>query len=115
MAITQDRKQWLNDQFGLDQIWTEATVKGVDGSIYKGHLDRFGGRTGFGTLRSPIYLYGVYDQANPLSITNWMEYMGEWRDNQPNGTGIMRRYRGDGKANIVYNGEWVNGEPVNDP
>jgi hypothetical protein len=46
-----------------------------------------------------------------------MEYSGEWRNNLPNGYGIARKCRGDelGTRVTIYEGEWINGEPVNDP
>jgi hypothetical protein len=96
--------------------WNMTVVKYADGSIYKGNVARNGERVGFGTLRTPIYLYGVLDSKNPSSsIVNWMEYVGEWRDNKPCGLGMAKRYRGDMLAKIVYQGEWANGEPVNEP
>ena len=96
--------------------WNMTVVKYADGSIYKGNVARNGERVGFGTLRTPIYLYGVLDSKNPSSsIVNWMEYVGEWRENKPCGLGMAKRYRGDMLAKIVYQGEWANGEPVNEP
>ena len=96
--------------------WNMTVVKYIDGSIYKGNVARNGERVGFGTLRTPIYLYGVLDSKNPSSsIVNWMEYVGEWRDNKPCGLGMAKRYRGDTLATILYQGEWANGEPVNEP
>ena len=93
-----------------------TVVKYADGSIYKGNVARNGERVGFGTLRTPIYLYGVLDSKNTASsIVNWMEYVGEWRDNKPCGLGMAKRYRGDTLATILYQGEWANGEPVNEP
>jgi hypothetical protein len=94
---------------------SKTVVKYANGSIYKGNITRDGQRAGFGTLRTPIYLYGVLDSNNPSSIVNWMEYVGEWRDNIPSGLGTIRKYRGDMTSNVIYQGEWVNGEPVNDP
>ena len=96
--------------------WNMTVVKYADGSIYKGNVARNGERVGFGTLRTPISLYGVLDSKNPSSsIVNWMEYVGEWRGNKPCGLGMAKRYRGDMLAKIVYQGEWANGEPVNEP
>ena len=94
--------------------WTKGT-KYIDGSIYTGQIDRFGKRTGMGTLRTPIFFYGVIEDENKASIINWMEYNGEWADDKPSGEGIARRYRGDGTYTILYNGIWANGAPVNDP
>ena len=93
--------------------WT--TVKLADGSIYTGYLDRFGKRREMGTLRTPIYFYGAIEDENKASIVNWMEYHGEWHDDKPNGSGVVRRYRGDGTSIILYNGIWANGCPVNEP
>jgi hypothetical protein len=90
----------------------EAVVKSADGSIYKGGLDRFGNRTGFGTYRTPIMLFGVYDPQNPASLVNWREYMGEWKNDEASGFGIMRRYRGDGTCTVEYEGQWLNGHKV---
>ena len=90
-------------------------MKYADGSIYTGQIDRFGNRVGSGTLRAPIYFYGAIEDENTASIVNWMEYVGEWRENKPCGLGMAKRYRGDMLAKIVYQGEWANGEPVNEP
>jgi hypothetical protein len=93
-------------------IWTEARVRSSDGSIYKGQLDRFGVRTGYGKVKTPIMIYGVYDQANTSRLMHWLEYEGEWRENEANGHGILRRHRGDGTSKIEYEGMWKNGQPV---
>lgn len=90
-------------------------VKSSDGSIYKGELDRYGKRTGFGTFRTPIMVYGVYDPANTPRLLHWLEYQGEWRDDEANGHGILRRYRGDGTNFVEHEGEWKFGEPVFEP
>ena len=101
------------------EIWTWTNqTKYANGSNYTGNLDRFGKRTGRGTFRSPIYFYGSFDVDNKASaamIVNWMEYYGEWRDDKPNGWGIVKRYRGNGLTTTKYEGIWANGEPVNDP
>lgn len=94
--------------------WTKG-MKYADGSNYTGQLDRFGNRTGSGTLRTPIYFYGAIEDENTASIVNWMEYKGEWADDKPSGEGVVRRYRGDGTYTILYNGIWAHGCPVNDP
>jgi hypothetical protein len=90
-------------------------MKYADGSIYTGQLDRFGKRTGSGTLRAPIYFYGAIEDENTASIVNWMEYKGEWADDKPSGSGVARRYRGDGTYTVLYNGIWDHGCPVVDP
>ena len=87
-------------------------VKSADGSIYKGELDRYGKRTGFGTLKAPMMVYGVYDPANPSRLLHWMEYSGEWHEDEANGHGILRRYRGDGTNKVEHEGLWKNGEPA---
>ena len=107
-----ERKEWMKTQFGFADIWTEARVKCSDGSIYKGHLDRNGNRTGFGTLRCPIMVYGAIDPADMSKLIHWLEYQGEWQDDEANGYGILRRYRGDGTIKVVYEGQWKNGEQV---
>lgn len=98
------------------QVYRMTTiVKSSDGSIYKGELDRFGKRTGFGRHKQPIMIYGAYDPANPARLLNWLEYQGEWQDDAASGYGILRRYRGDGTSVVVYEGEWQFGEPVFEP
>lgn len=93
--------------------WTYTRgLKYLDGSIYKGQLDRYGKRFGTGTMRNPMCIYGVYDPANTAALVHWMEYSGEWCNNLPNGYGIVRKYRGDGTCTIVHEGEWVNGQPA---
>ena len=87
-------------------------VKSADGSIYKGELDRYGKRSGFGTLKAPIVVYGVYDSTNPHRVLHWMEYTGEWDEDEANGHGILRRYRGDGTNRVEYEGMWKKGQPV---
>ena len=94
--------------------WTKG-MKYANGSIYKGHLDRFGKRTGAGTLRSPICVYGVYEPTNTSALLNWMEYYGEWQNDKPSGWGIAKRYRGDGTTTTIYDGEWANGVPISEP
>ena len=95
--------------------WTKGMTYN-DGSVYKGNLDRFGKRTGFGTFRAPI---SVEQSDNPFSnyssLITWMEYKGEWNNDKPSGYGIVKRYRGDGTSTIIYDGVWANGEPLNDP
>lgn len=87
-----------------------------DGSVYKGDIDRFGKRSGFGTYRAPIVFKKFEDSTTTLSsMLTWMEYKGEWCNDKPCGYGIIKRYRGDGTSKIIYEGEWINGEPVNDP
>jgi len=94
--------------------WTKG-MKYADGSNYTGQLDRFGNRVGMGTLRTPIYFYGAIEDENKASIVNWMEYKGEWADDKPSGSGVARKYRGDGTYTVLYNGIWAHGCPVVDP
>ena len=96
----------------IQEFVQEAIVKCADGSIYKGGLDRFGNRAGFGTYRTPIMLFGVYDPQNTASLVNWREYTGEWENDAASGFGIMRRYRGDGTCTVEYEGQWLNGHKV---
>jgi len=99
-----------------ESVWTWTTnAKYADGSNYTGNLDRFGKRTGRGTFRAPIYFYGAIEDENTATIVNWMEYYGEWRNDKPNGWGIAKRHRGDGRSTILYKGVWAHGDPVNDP
>ena len=99
-----------------EYLWTWAkNVKLTDGSIYTGNLDRYGKRAGSGTLRTPIYVYGVIGRANTSSILTWMEYKGEWLNDTPNGWGIARKFRGDGTSTTIYKGIWQNGQPISDP
>ena len=97
-------------------LWTWAkNVKLADGSIYTGNLDRFGKRTGEGTFRHPIYIYGVLDSAKTTALIQWMEYRGEWFNDMPGGYGVVKKYRGDGTNQTIYAGAWVNGQPINNP
>jgi hypothetical protein len=109
-----NHRAFLKQEFGFDSVWTEATVKCSDGSIYKGHLDRNGKRTGFGTLRYPIMLYGAVDPENMSSLIHWMEYKGTWQDDEASGYGILTKFRGDGTSNVIFEGEWRNGDRVED-
>lgn len=107
-----NHRAFLKQEFGFEGVWTEATVKCSDGSIYKGHLDRNGKRTGFGTLRYPIMLYGAVDPADMTKLIHWMEYKGTWQDDEASGYGILTRFRGDGTSNVIFEGEWRNGDRV---
>jgi len=91
--------------------WTNG-MKLIDGSIYKGYLNRFGKRDGFGTFRNPIYIYGAIEPDKTSALIQWMEYRGEWCDDEPNGQGILKRYRGDGTSTVLYEGEWMSGLPA---
>ena len=105
-------EQNITTTTNTQEFCQEAIVKSADGSIYKGGLDRFGNRTGFGTYRTPIMLFGVYDPQNTTSLIHWREYTGEWENDEASGFGIMRRYRGDGTCTVEYEGQWLNGQPV---
>ncbi len=54
-------------------------------------------------------IFGVYDPQNIKSMFHWREYRGEWLNDLPNGFGYMKKCRGDGAYEIIYEGEWVNG------
>jgi len=110
MAATHNA--FMKEQFGHGSVWTQTRITYADGSTYKGDLDRVGNRTGFGTYRTPIMLFGVYDPQNTASLVHWREYMGEWDNDEASGFGIMRRYRGDGTCTVEYEGQWLNGQPV---
>ena len=96
----------------VDNVWTVATVKYADGSIYKGHLTRNGERSSFGTLRYPILIYGAVYPNNMDKLINWMEYKGTWQDDEAHGYGTITRFRGDGTSSIIFQGEWCNGDRV---
>ena len=121
IAQALDAGKWYTGDVepSFKSFWTWTTnTKYADGSSYTGNLDRFGKRTGRGTFRTPIYFYGSFDVVNKASaatIVNWMEYYGEWRNDKPNGWGIVKSYRGNGLSTTKYEGIWANGEPVNDP
>jgi hypothetical protein len=115
IAAAANHNSFIKEQFGHDSVWTQTRITYADGSTYRGHLDRVGNRTGFGTYRTPIMLFGVYDPQNTASLVNWREYMGEWKNDEANGFGIMRRYRGDGTCTVEYEGQWLNGHKVTKP
>ena len=113
MTHTYNEQQTMASIQRQSSSWTYTRgLKYLDGSMYKGHLDRYGRRIGTGTMRNPMYIYGVYDPANSAALIQWMEYSGEWRNNLPNGYGVVRKYRGDGTCTTVHEGEWVNGQPA---
>lgn len=100
-----------NEQGSLwDTLWTTATVKCTDGSIYKGYLDRFGNRTGFGRFVAPVCLYGAVT-GDARTLVHWTEYSGGWKDDEAHGHGVLSRHRGDGKVVVIFEGEWYNGNP----
>ena len=88
--------------------WTNRTIY-ANGSVYKGSLDRYGNRTGFGILRTCCDDFGT-DSGGIC-----MEYNGDWRNDKPNGWGCVKRYRGDATPITIYEGVWNHGEPVSDP
>jgi hypothetical protein len=93
MATTTRHRHFLNCEFGFKNVWTQAAVKNTDGSTYVGHLDRFGNRVGFGTFKMRVddCIYAAKDLHNRPSLEHWLEYTGVWKDDEPNGFGIMRR------------------------
>ena len=98
MATTTRHRQFLNCEFGFKDVWTQAAVKNVDGSTYVGHLDRVGNRVGFGTFKMRV------------DDCHWLEYSGVWKNDEPNGFGIMRRHFGDGRSIVEFQGMWRHGE-----
>ena len=87
----------------------DSIVKYADGSIYVGQLTRDGQRTGTGTCRSAIIM--VYGEVgNPTSLFHWMEYSGEWENDEPT-TGRLVCVRGDGRRHVQYDGLWKYGSP----
>ena len=110
---TTNNEQQTMTSIQTQAFWTQTSgLKYSDGSMYTGSLDRYGKRIGYGTMRNPMYIYGAYDPENSAALIQWMEYSGEWRNNLPNGTGVVRKCRGDGTSFTVYKGEWVNGQPL---
>ena len=93
-----------------DMRTNETTVKYADGSIYTGQLTRDGQRTGTGTYCTPIMMYGKVTN-NPGTLLHWMEYIGEWENNELT-TGQLVRVRGDGLRIVEFTGSWKDGEPV---
>jgi hypothetical protein len=112
MATT--TRQIFNNEFGFKDVWTQAAVKNVNGSTYVGHLDRFGNRVGFGTFKMRVddCIYAAKDLHNRPSLEHWLEYSGVWKDDEPNGFGILRRHLGDGRSIVEYQGVWCHGEPT---
>ena len=108
MTSVTDNKESSNQAASICWSHTKG-AKMSDGSFYEGFLDRFGRRSGAGVWRSPMTIFGVYDPQNIKSMFHWTEYEGEWLNDLPNGFGYMKKCRGDGTKEIVYEGEWVNG------
>ena len=90
--------------------WTNQ-MRYANGSIYKGSLDRYGNRTGFGILRTCCDDFGTDSGGGGIC----MEYNGDWCNDKPNGWGVVKRYRGDATTTTIYEGVWNHGEPVSDP
>ena len=94
----------------VDWCWSYTeSAKMSDGSFYKGYLNRFGKRTGTGIWRSPITIFGAYDPQNIKSMFHWTEYEGVWKNDLPNGYGVLRSCCGDGTKRLDYEGVWVDG------
>jgi hypothetical protein len=99
----------------------ESKVKFTDASTYQGHLTRHGMRTGFGILCGPPFITREeIDKADASEHINhwmdcWMEYAGEWQDDQPNGYGIVRRVYQDGSYCVESQGTWCDGLPDENP
>ena len=96
---------------GNKRITSTAVVKYADGSIYTGELTRDGQRTGTGSCRFAIMLYG--ELGNPATLFHWMEYIGQWENDEPT-TGQLVRVRGDGRRIEEFSGSWKYGNPVED-
>ena len=79
--------QWLNDIFSGHGIYRYQ-----DGAVYEGSFmdNNFNGE---GTLTYP-----------DNEVATKIDYVGEWKDDEQHGTGIMRYKNGR-----VYNGLWKNG------
>lgn len=97
---------------GNKRITADAVVKYADGSIYVGQLTRDGQRTGTGTCRYPFTMYGEVT-GNPATLFHWMEYSGEWENNEPT-TGQLVCVRGDGRRIVQFDGLWKYGSPIED-
>jgi len=89
--------------------WTNQ-MRYANGSIYKGSLDRYGNRTGFGILRTCCDDFGTESSGGIC-----MEYNGDWCNDKPDGWGVVKRYRGDATPTTIYEGVWNHGKPVSDP
>lgn len=90
--------------------WTHTRMRMQNGDFYKGTLIQ-GEKSGYGLYRTVPYLYGVVGENQTAEqLVNWTEYNGEWRNDKPNGYGILRLMRGDGLVRVIHDGEWINGE-----
>jgi hypothetical protein len=83
--------------------WTNR-IKYTDGSTYRGTIDRFGQRRGYGILRTPVN----------HTHEDWVEYAGQWLNDEEHGQGILRRIHRDGRRVIQFQGTWNNGVPEED-
>jgi hypothetical protein len=98
-----NRAKWYSGEIEPSfKSWTHTHVRMQNGDIYKGTIIR-GQRSGYGVYRV------VGEDPRAQELVNWTEYEGEWRNDKPNGYGIMRHMRGDGLVRIIHDGEWING------
>ena len=111
VADQQDASNTKTMNTGNKRI-TPAVVKYADGSIYTGQLTRDGQRTETGTYRYPFIVYGEVT-ANPDTIIHWMEYVGEWENDEPT-SGQLVCVRKDGRRIVQFAGIWKYGSPVED-
>ena len=91
------------------------TIKLSNGSTYQGAIDRFGKREGHGVWRSEIYIYGIVgeiEQTSSEALSHWVEYSGEWLNDQPRGFGILTQCQGDGTRKKIFQGDWINGQKI---
>ena len=72
------------DSNTIVNFWTETRMRYSDGTAYRGQLDRFGNRVGFGTF---TYATKTVD-TNSCSF-GWMDYSGEWDRGGGNGTVVV--------------------------
>jgi hypothetical protein len=104
--MTMNRAKWYSGEVEPSiKSWTHTHMGMPNGDIYRGE------RSGYGLYRTVPYLYGVVgENTSAQELVNWTEYDGEWRNDKPNGYGILRLMRGDGLVRVIHDGEWINGE-----
>ena len=89
-----------------------------DGSVYMGSM-KDGKKHGLGTLRTPSFIYGeMYPSSSAgdnAHLAKWHEYIGNWVDDVMHGPGKHVNMRGDGSANVLFDGIWDNGKQLPTP
>jgi len=89
-----------------------------DGSVYMGNMKN-GKKHGRGTLRTAAFIYGELYAASSAEeaednahLAKWHEYIGNWADDVMHGPGKHVMMRGDGTANVLFDGIWDNGKQL---